>query len=583
MRWNHHAIMKPFLKVVSGPSGSGEKFQLQQSRSFTAGRAGSCDAVFAADSLMSTCHFSLTMTPQGFFLEDLGSTNGTFVNGTRVVHCQVHPGEEIRAGSSLFIVALENDAPLPHAAPSVETSPATPRELHKPSMQIVTGNGQERSLTANQRITIGRTELAQWTFPTDPRMSSEHMAIESADGLWQVVDLASSNGTYVNEQRVTRNVLKSGDAITAGSTQFFVTINEHAKSQEKSHSPSLPPPGTAPIADSIHEHHEATPIFVPSKETLVADTPAPTVHPRLRVTMVCVNHPYLSRELEEGQQILIGRSLYADVSVPNDYRMSTEHARVRVLTHEDVLLEDLNSTNGTQVNGTRIQEMPLRHGDSIAIGGLEFCVQFSGRPISVPTLPPPVKQVWKVDAGISSFEPSIPFESFPCGSGLYFYSGCLPSFDPVDIARRLTLATPGWLLQQVEQSGDTHDPCKVPNASTLSVERISPMDPSWMIPWSKAWGQQRSIIIYSRSDVSKIESTFQSLFETLNASSQKFPSHAKLFDFLANRLSDTVQRIFAPLDAILIELYGGKQWAYIAPRELEPILPQLHFRKKHRW
>lgn len=53
--------------------------------------------------------------------------------------------------------------------------------------------------------------------------------------------------------------------------------------------------------------------------------------------------------------------------------------------------------------------------------------------------------------------------------------------------------------------------------------------------------------------------------------------------FVANRLSDTVNRVFSPLDAILIELYGGKQWAYIAPRDLESVLPQLHFRKKYRW
>jgi pSer/pThr/pTyr-binding forkhead associated (FHA) protein len=33
---------------------------------------------------------------------------------------------------------------------------------------------------------------------------------------------------------------------------------------------------------------------------------------------------------------------------------------------------DLNSTNGTYVNGERISEVDLRHGDVVSLGGLEL-------------------------------------------------------------------------------------------------------------------------------------------------------------------------------------------------------------------
>jgi len=314
--------------------------------------------------------------------------------------------------------------------------------------------------------------------------------------------------------------------------------------------------------------------------------------------LLCLTQPSLSADFEQGQQLVIGRSIHADISVPNDVSMSTEHARIRILQNE-VLLEDLLSTNGTLVNGNRIKEVALNNTDEFSVGQQTFTVRVFGQ--AAPSAPVSSEQFevetrddrkaapvpctvqsrvpLVVEEQLPLVESAIPFESFPCGSGLVFFSGCLPSFDPIDIARRLTLATPGWLLKQDDlgvQNGDNpkHE---------ISIERISPMDPSWMIPWSQTWGQQKSLLIYSRSDESKIKSTFQALFTTLNATSQKFPSHSNLFDFLANRLSDTVNRVFSPLDAILIELYGGKQWAYIAPRDLETVLPQLHFRKKRRW
>ncbi|MBM4068033.1 MAG: FHA domain-containing protein [Planctomycetes bacterium] len=51
----------------------------------------------------------------------------------------------------------------------------------------------------------------------------------------------------------------------------------------------------------------------------------------------------------------------------NDERVSRFHAKVQI-DNEDFILTDLESTNGTKVNGTVVQIRRLRHGDRVSVG-----------------------------------------------------------------------------------------------------------------------------------------------------------------------------------------------------------------------
>src|SRR5947209_6928032 len=51
----------------------------------------------------------------------------------------------------------------------------------------------------------------------------------------------------------------------------------------------------------------------------------------------------------------------------NDERVSRFHAKVQV-DSDDFILTDLESTNGTRVNGTVVQIRRLRYGDRVAVG-----------------------------------------------------------------------------------------------------------------------------------------------------------------------------------------------------------------------
>ena len=52
-------------------------------------------------------------------------------------------------------------------------------------------------------------------------MSSEHCRIRPEDGHFVLHDLKSTNGTFVNERRVTRHVLSEGDVVKIGETSLL--------------------------------------------------------------------------------------------------------------------------------------------------------------------------------------------------------------------------------------------------------------------------------------------------------------------------------------------------------------------------
>ncbi|MBW2706776.1 MAG: FHA domain-containing protein, partial [Deltaproteobacteria bacterium] len=54
------------------------------------------------DQAISGQHCRIRPTGEGFVLHDLGSTNGTFVNGNRVTRHPLRPGDQIRVGASLI-------------------------------------------------------------------------------------------------------------------------------------------------------------------------------------------------------------------------------------------------------------------------------------------------------------------------------------------------------------------------------------------------------------------------------------------------------------------------------------------------
>jgi len=77
------------------------------------GRAPECDIAVPADEI-SRRHALVKPTPQGLAVEDLGSSNGTFINNKRVQQGFLQPGDELRLDAVRFILV----------APGMEMAPA---------------------------------------------------------------------------------------------------------------------------------------------------------------------------------------------------------------------------------------------------------------------------------------------------------------------------------------------------------------------------------------------------------------------------------------------------------------------------
>jgi FHA domain-containing protein len=72
----------------------------------------------------------------------------------------------------------------------------------------------------------------------------------------------------------------------------------------------------------------------------------------------------------EDKRLVIGRAEGVDIRL-EDAAVSKQHASIEVMGVDHILL-DLESSNGTFVNGTRVMRHLLRHGDAIDILGFEL-------------------------------------------------------------------------------------------------------------------------------------------------------------------------------------------------------------------
>lgn len=115
------------------------------------------------------------------------------------------------------------------------------------------------------------------------------------------------------------------------------------------------------------------PIPIPGRE--LADRPSKSKGPGRGknglVARLIVLEPRASKGTTLGvaNEITFGRAAGCTVSVPDDTYVSQVHARV-FSDAGKVIVEDLGSTNGTYVNGTRLTAPhSLRQGDRIQIGG----------------------------------------------------------------------------------------------------------------------------------------------------------------------------------------------------------------------
>jgi hypothetical protein len=88
-------------------------------------------------------------------------------------------------------------------------------------------SGQSFALTST-RIIVGRGDHCDLRLE-DGSVSSEHARLVRDSGGWRIVNLLSTNGTFVNGQKVSSSAVKDGDRIGFGGGEFILHDPDESK------------------------------------------------------------------------------------------------------------------------------------------------------------------------------------------------------------------------------------------------------------------------------------------------------------------------------------------------------------------
>lgn len=106
--------------------------------------------------------------------------------------------------------------------------------------------GKRRFPLSQELVTIGRREDCDLRIPLGD-VSRKHCTIIQNDSGLQVHDLGSSNGTYVNGEKVQKSSLRAGDHLRIGSLRFVVQVDGKPDEREAD---DFTIPGTAIGSDA---------------------------------------------------------------------------------------------------------------------------------------------------------------------------------------------------------------------------------------------------------------------------------------------------------------------------------------------
>ncbi len=103
----------------------------------------------------------------------------------------------------------------------IEEASATRSNVRRAQLKGLSVEVQGREFPLkNDRLVIGRGPACDLVL-SDASVSAEHARINHDSGGWRVVNLLSTNGTFVNGQKVSNAELRNGDRVRFGRVEFL--------------------------------------------------------------------------------------------------------------------------------------------------------------------------------------------------------------------------------------------------------------------------------------------------------------------------------------------------------------------------
>lgn len=269
--------------------------------------------------------------------------------------------------------------------------------------------GKELSLYKQETI-IGRSEFADIPIFTDPDVSERHAIIRTIGKKYYIEDAGSVSGVSLNGNKISKEPLKDGDMIVIGKTRFQFRDKATARAYVPI-SDSFDTGVRIPTSSHVCQFCGAIKDANGNCDCTVSSAPSPVQNiPQQSSQTQMPSNPFNATQQNMGQitqpdpfsgqtaqfgassspsfiatsgpyspatfplkpgGTIIGRDATKDIPLSQDNTVSREHARV-TLEAGRYILYDNNSTNGTFVNGNKINRWELNAGDLIQIGSTKF-------------------------------------------------------------------------------------------------------------------------------------------------------------------------------------------------------------------
>jgi pSer/pThr/pTyr-binding forkhead associated (FHA) protein len=188
----------------------------------------------------------------------------------------------------------------------------------------------------------------------DHEISSTHCQIQNINGEFHLFDMNSSNGTFVNNERVLKTMLNEGDIVTIGQSSFRFSLEDESNVRH---------------ITTIFKSRTAE--KVSSKSSLV-DT---LIERELNTTSEYSIEIHINYEDGTSEVVVINQpSLYVGRAssfgkFDSDEEISRKHLMIKLNDTGEVFIEDQGSTNGSFLNGKKITGMHIvRPQDEVKVG-----------------------------------------------------------------------------------------------------------------------------------------------------------------------------------------------------------------------
>ncbi len=374
------------MKIVLADDGGSSEKSYSQSVVRVGRDQVDCQIVYdsARFPMVSRKHAEIRWEGGQWYLCDLNSSYGTYANGQRV--SQPHPvaiGDKLQFGTqgpTLRVVWFEVSAGPMSATPSqIQPTPVpvpVQAASQTPPPVSTTGRAQLDFVKSTvhsapypitkPQIWLGRDPSCDIVFEPDAVMvSRKHAQIIENNGIYLLNDNNSFNGTLVNDVRISAQTpIYHNDEITLGLGGPIVRFNSPTRQAPKGASLAGQRAVASAQAGDLSNFVESV-----GSKTIVAKVGDLSQ----KVSLAEASQPTLLMTLNFAakQELSIGRAENCDIRL-DGLQISNHHARL-LQTGSGIVIEDLNSTNGVYVNGTRISRQGIFPNDNVQIGS--FLIQ----------------------------------------------------------------------------------------------------------------------------------------------------------------------------------------------------------------